>query len=174
MFDEVADGTTLWLELLKVSTIPSETFWTLRPAVFSLHLFCNNRKSCLGAGISANIPLFTVDLTVCVGSVCHQWGGYTIDRAVFCNRCRSIVPCARNKFPLPRQLRISDQSHLEHHTLWRVPEKRSCSSRSELTGSFSSWVLSLFFIYSIIKCLSVRFYNAYDLGCSPNLLCLAS
>lgn len=118
-----------------------------------------------------NIPLFTFNLTVCVGSVCHQWGGNTIDRPVFCNRCRSIALCARIKFPLPRQLRISDQSHLEHHTLWRVLENRGCSSQSKLTSSFSSRVHSLFFVYSIMKCPRVRFY---DLGCTSNLLCLAS
>lgn len=98
---------------------------------------CSTSKACADAGIPRAFPFLAADLTIRVGNVCHQRGGYAIDRAAFCNQRRSIAPPARNKFPLPRQLRISDQSHLEHHTMWRVPEKKSCSSRSELAGSFS-------------------------------------
>lgn len=76
MFDDVADGTKLWLQLCKVSVIPSKTLWTFRPAVFSLHVSRKNRKWRVDAGISANMPLLGVDLTFCVGSVCHQRGGY--------------------------------------------------------------------------------------------------
>lgn len=101
MFDDVADGAKVWLRLRKVAVIPSQTLRTPRPAVFSLHVFC----SACGCWYSTSIPPLVVDLTICVGKVCHQRGGYAIDRAVFRNRRRSIVLRACNKFPLPRQLR---------------------------------------------------------------------
>lgn len=75
MFDDVADGAKVWPWLWKVAGIPSQTLRTLRPAAFSLQ----HQQGVCGCWHSASVLLLAADLTIRVGNVCHQRGGYAID-----------------------------------------------------------------------------------------------
>lgn len=66
MFDDVADGTKVWLWLREVAVIPSRTCGLLDlPCFLCTFSAATGMRGCW---YSTNVPLLAADLTICVGA----------------------------------------------------------------------------------------------------------